>query len=122
MVPPRTVSRAAATLSTSAGTGVDGSSQNPTARTTIPAITRPVTTTIVHAWALTVRRAWVPFSVERSQSPKPVSAAGTATAARPISANDPARYQSRAQASAPPPTDELTSHRAAGPNAPTSQT
>src|SRR5690606_41526431 len=39
MVPPRTVSRAAATLSTSAGTGVDGAAQNPTARPTNPAST-----------------------------------------------------------------------------------
>ena len=47
--------------------------------------------TIVQAWAFTVRRAWVPFSVERFQSQKPVSAANTDTIAPPMSVNDAAR-------------------------------
>ena len=43
--------------------------------------TRTVTVTIVSACAVAVRRAWVPDSVLRSQSQKPVSAVSTETAA-----------------------------------------
>ena len=43
-----------------------------------------MTAIIVHAWVFAVRRAWVPFSVERNQSQKPVSAARTETAAPPM--------------------------------------
>ena len=46
------------------------------------------------AWVLAVRRAWVPFSVERNQSQKPVSAASTETAAPPMNTNVPARKKS----------------------------
>ena len=49
------------------------------------------TVTIVMACAFAVRRAWVPGSVDRSQSQNPVSAANTETIAPPISTNDAAR-------------------------------
>src|SRR5689334_13918316 len=61
-----------------------------------------VTTTIVVAWVLAVRRAWVPRSVLLSQSQNPVSAARTETAAPPTNTNVPAWKKSRAQVSCRP--------------------
>ena len=52
---------------------------------------------IVTACVFAVRRAWVPASVERSQSQKPVSAASTDTAAPAMNTYVPARKKSRAQ-------------------------
>ena len=46
---------------------------------------------MVTACALAVRRAWVPCSVDRNQSQKPVSAANTDTTAPPMRAKDAAR-------------------------------
>jgi hypothetical protein len=46
--------------------------------------TSTVTVIIVHACAFAVRRACVPFSVERNQSQKPVSAVRSETAAPPM--------------------------------------
>ena len=54
-----------------------------------------VTKIIVHACVFAVRRAWVPTSVERSQSQKPVRAASTDTAAPPMKRKVPARKKSR---------------------------
>ena len=45
---------------------------------------------IVQAWALIVRRAWVPASLERHQSQKPVRAVNTETMAPPHMVNVPA--------------------------------
>ena len=45
---------------------------------------RTVTVIMIHAWVFAVRRACVPFSVERSQSQKPVNAANTDIAKKPI--------------------------------------
>ena len=58
---------------------------------TMSTTTRTVTLTITHAWALAVRRAWVPFWVDLSQSQKPVSTANTETSAPPTRAKVPAR-------------------------------
>src|SRR5262245_415896 len=61
--------------------------------------TSTVTVIIVHACVFAVRRACVPFSVDRSQSQKPVNAANTETIAPPIMTYVPARKKSRAQVS-----------------------
>ena len=56
----------------------------PFSRNAMSARASVVTKIIVHACVFAVRRAWVPFSVERNQSQKPVSAASTDTAAPPM--------------------------------------
>ena len=57
----------------------------------MPVATSSVTVTMVIAWALAARRAWVPGSVDRSQSQKPVSAASTDTTPPAMSKKEAAR-------------------------------
>ena len=57
----------------------------------MPTSTKTVTVIMVQAWALAVRRACVPFSVDFSQSQNPVRAANTDTMAPPMRMNEAVR-------------------------------
>ncbi len=73
---------------------------------------RTVTRIMTEAWALIVRRAWVPFSDDFHQSQNPVRAANTETMAPPRNTNVPARKKSRDHSSSLP-TRAITSNAAA---------
>ena len=72
-----------------------------------------VTVTMIPAWALIVRRAWVPASDESRASARPVSAANTDTTAPAMNSQVPACQSSAAQPVSSPTAVETTSKPAA---------